>query len=323
MIGYGFLYAVAGAMFAAFALLSAADRGNPRRWGNAGFYALISLSFIAGDRLGDLGNGVLVLGLVAIAGTGLMGRGAGPTTSAAQRRAEASRRGDRLFLPALVIPVVALLGSLPFLPPFKQSALGHAAAALVDPKQATLVALTCGVLLALAIGYAWLRPRLATPFAEGLRLMDGVGWAAILPQMLASLGAVFLLAQVGDVVGGIARLAIPDGSLIAAVAVYALGMAAFTMVMGNAFAAFPVMFAGVGMPILVRHYHGDPAVIAAIGMLAGFCGTLITPMAANFNLVPAALLDLKDKSAVIRAQIPTALPLLAANILLLYLLGFR
>ena len=323
MIGYGFLYAVAGAMFAAFALLSAADRGNPKRWGNAGFYALISLSFIAGDRLGDLGNGMLVLGLVAIAGTGLMGRGAGPTTSAEQRRAEAGRRGDRLFLPALVIPVVALLGSLPFLPLFKESALGHAAAVLVDPKQATLVALTLGVLLALAIGYAWLRPRLATPFAEGLRLMDGVGWAAILPQMLASLGAVFLLAQVGDVVGGIARLAIPDGSLIAAVAVYALGMAAFTMVMGNAFAAFPVMFAGVGMPILVRHYHGDPAVIAAIGMLAGFCGTLITPMAANFNLVPAALLDLKDKSAVIRAQIPTALPLLAANILLLYLLGFR
>lgn len=323
MIGYGFLYAVAGAMFAAFALLSAADRGNPKRWGNAGFYALISLSFIAGDRLGDLGNGMLVLGLVAIAGTGLMGRGAGPTTSAEQRRAEAGRRGDRLFLPALVIPVVALLGSLPFLPLFKESALGHAAAVLVDPKQATLVALTLGVLLALAIGYAWLRPRLATPFAEGLRLMDGVGWAAILPQMLASLGAVFLLAQVGDVVGGIARLAIPDGSLIAAVAVYALGMAAFTMVMGNAFAAFPVMFAGVGMPILVRHYHGDPAVIAAIGMLAGFCGTLMTPMAANFNLVPAALLDLKDKRAVIRAQIPTALPLLAANILLLYTLGFR
>lgn len=323
MIGYGFLYALAGAMFAAFALLGAADRGNAKRWGNAGFYALIALSFLAGDRLGDLGNGVLVLGLVAIAGTGSMGRGARATTSTSERAAEARRRGDRLFVPALIIPVVALLGSLAFLPPIKQTALGRGAALLVDPKQATLVALALGVLIALAIGYAWLRPRPLTPFAEGLRLMDGVGWAAVLPQMLASLGAVFLLAQVGDVVGGIARLAIPEGSLIAAVAVYALGMAAFTMVMGNAFAAFPVMFAGIGMPVLIRHYHGDPAVIAAIGMLAGFCGTLMTPMAANFNLVPAALLDLKDKSAVIRAQIPTALPLLAANIMLLYFLGFR
>jgi uncharacterized membrane protein len=141
--------------------------------------------------------------------------------------------------------------------------------------------------------------------------------------MLASLGAVFALAGVGQVVGGIAGAAIPAGSLIGAVLVYALGMASFTMVMGNAFAAFPVMFAAVAMPLLIGQHHGDPAVIAAIGMLAGFCGTLMTPMAANFNLVPAALLDLKDKSAVIRAQVPTALPLLAVNIALLYWLGFR
>jgi uncharacterized membrane protein len=40
--------------------------------------------------------------------------------------------------------------------------------------------------------------------------------------------------------------------------------------MGNAFAAFPVMFAAIGMPLLITTYHGDPAVISAIGMLAGF-----------------------------------------------------
>ena len=313
MIGTNFIYTVAGLMFAGFAWLSASDRGNAKRFGNAGFYALLSGSFLFGDRIGDLGNGVLVLGLVAIAGTGAMGRGARGTTGAIERQAEAARRGNRLFLPALVIPATALLGTLAF----------KGVPALVDPKQITLVALTCGVLLALAIGYAWFRPRPATPFAEGLRLMDSVGWAAVLPQMLASLGAVFALAGVGQVVGGIAGAAIPAGSLIGAVLVYALGMAAFTMVMGNAFAAFPVMFAAVAMPLLIGRHHGDPAVIAAIGMLAGFCGTLMTPMAANFNLVPAALLDLKDKSAVIRAQIPTALPLLAVNIALLYWLGFR
>lgn len=313
MIGTNFIYAVAGLTFAAFAMLSATDRGNAKRFGNAGFYALLGVSFLFGDRIGDFGNGVLVLGLVAIAGTGAMGRGARGTTGTTERQAEAARRGNRLFLPALVIPATALLGTLAF----------KSLPALVDPKQITLVALTCGVLLALAIGYAWFRPRAATPFAEGLRLMDGVGWAAVLPQMLASLGAVFALAGVGQVVGGIAGAAIPDGSLVGAVLVYALGMAVFTMVMGNAFAAFPVMFAAVAMPLLIGRHHGDPAAIAAIGMLAGFCGTLMTPMAANFNLVPAALLDLKDKSAVIRAQVPTALPLLAVNIALLYWLGFR
>jgi len=313
MIGAGFLYGVAGLTFVAFAILSAGDRANPRRWGNAAFYALLATSFLGGDRIGDIGNGVLVIGLVAIAGLGLMGRSARATTDAATRADEAARRGNRLFLPALVIPVTALGGTLLF----------WAVPGLVDPKQVTLVALSLGVLIALGIGYAWLRPGIATPYAEGVRLMDAVGWAAVLPQMLASLGALFALAGVGGVVGGLAGQAIPTGSLIGAVLAYTIGMAAFTMVMGNAFAAFPVMTAAIGVPLLMRHYGGDPAVVAAIGMLAGFCGTLMTPMAANFNLVPAALLDLKDRYAVIRAQWPTALPLLAVNVALLYWLGFR
>ena len=95
------------------------------------------------------------------------------------------------------------------------------------------------------------------------------------------------------------------------VAVFGLGMAIFTMVMGNAFAAFPVMAAAIGVPLVIQGYGGDPAVVGAVGMLAGFCGTLMTPMAANFNLVPAALLELKDQYGVIRAQVATALPLLA------------
>jgi uncharacterized membrane protein len=99
-------------------------------------------------------------------------------------------------------------------------------------------------------------------------------------------------------------------------------MALFTMIMGNAFAAFPVMAAAIGVPLLIVHHHGDPAVIGAIGMLAGFCGTLMTPMAANFNIVPAALLELKDRNGVIKAQIGTAIPLLAVNLLLIYVLAF-
>ncbi|WP_076072989.1 DUF979 domain-containing protein [Sphingomonas montana] len=308
MIGLDFVYAVAGATFAAFAWLSLVDRSNPRRFGTGAFYGLIAVSFFGGDRLGDIGNGVLVLALVALGGTGAVGRGA-TVAGGADGGAGAARHGNRLFLPALIVPVVALAGTL--LKP-----------AWIDPKQVTLVSLTIGVLIALAACYAWFRPAPRAPFDEGRRLMDGVGWAAVLPQMLAALGAVFALAGVGDVVGGLAARAIPDGNLFVAVLVYGLGMAGFTIVMGNAFAAFPVMTAGVGVPVLVRGMGGDPALIAAIGMLAGFCGTLLTPMAANFNLVPAVLLDL-DRTAVIRAQAPTAVVLLAVNILLIYFLGFR
>ena len=153
--------------------------------------------------------------------------------------------------------------------------------------------------------------------------MDSIGWAAVLPQMLAALGAIFAAAGVGTTIGAIAGAILPEGSIFLAVLLYALGMVVFTMIMGNAFAAFPVMAAAIGVPLLIHAGGGNPAVIGAVGMLSGFCGTLMTPMAANFNIVPAALLELKSQYAVIRAQVPTALALLVANILILYVAGFH
>lgn len=315
MIGINAVYMLAGGVFTLFALLGAADAANPKRWGNAAFWGLLALSMLAGDQLGDLGNGVLVLCLVLIAGSGQMGRSvsvAGTAGTIDEIAAPARHYGNGLFALAAVIPLTALIGTLAF----KQWP------ELVDPKQVTLIALATGVLLALAIGYLWLRPTARTPFDAGRQLADSVGWAAILPQMLASLGAIFTLAGVGNVVGDLIGTVIPQGSLMGAVLAFGLGMALFTMVMGNAFAAFPVMFAGVGFPLLIGTHGGDPAIICAIGMLCGFCGTLMTPMAANFNIVPAALLELPDRNGVIKAQIGTALPLLIVNIALLYWLAF-
>lgn len=308
MLTLTFAYAVAGAIFAGFAALGIRDR----RPGNAAFHALLALSFIAGDQLGDIGNGVLVLVLVTLAGTGALKRSAPATTSPDERRTQAARLGNRLFLPALIVPATALVGTLVL----KDSGL-------VDPKQVTLIALALGVLIALVATMLWLRPPLLSPLQEGRRLIDAVGWALVLPQMLASLGAVFALAGVGAIVGEGVGAVIPDGSRLAAVVAYTGGMALFTIVMGNAFAAFPVMTAAVALPLLIRQFDGDPAVICAIGMLSGFCGTLLTPMAANFNIVPATLLELDDRNGVIRAQIATAVPLLLVNTVLMYLLAFR
>jgi uncharacterized membrane protein len=311
MIRLWHVYLVAGAAFAAFAGLSARDPSNPKRWVNAGFWGLMALSMLAGDRLGDLGNGLLVLALVGIAGFGGLGKGAAPDEREA-RQSRARQHGNLLFLLAAVIPLTALVGTFAF----------KAIPSVVDPRQATMVSLALGALLAMSIGLVWLRESPVVPLQEGRRLMDSVGWAGVLPQMLASLGAVFAAAGLGKVVGGLMSGVIPDGSRLGAVLAYALGMALFTMLMGNAFAAFPVMMAAIGLPLLVQHYHGDPAVIAAVGMLAGFCGTLMTPMAANFNIVPAVLLELKDRNAVVKMQVPTALPLLAFNIALIWWAAF-
>ena len=310
MIGLPFVYAIAGTIFGAWSVLTAIDSAQPRRWTSAAFWGLLALSFLAGDRLGDLGNGVLVLALVAIGGTGWLGRANPPTTSDTERAASAAARGNRLLLPALIVPAVALVGTL-------------AAPGFIEGKQVTLVCLAAGAIIAVVATALWLRPPPLAPLQEGRRLVSQIGWAIILPQMLASLGAVFALAGVGGIVGDIAGGLIPDGARFAAVLVFTLGMAGFTMIMGNAFAAFPVMMAAVGLPVLVFAQGGNPAIVAAVGMLAGFCGTLMTPMAANFNIVPAALLELDDRNGVIKAQVATALPLLAINTLLIWGLAFR
>ncbi len=317
MITLTWIYVLAGLMFAAFAILSGLDRTNARRWGNAAFWGLMALSLIGGSSIGDLGNGLLVLSLAGLAGFGAIGRGVPLTTTETERETLSHRLGNRLFLVALVIPATALVGTLLY------TYTPLASFGVFEAKRETYILLGLGVLLALGTLFVWLRPPMLAPLQEGRRLIDSIGWAAVLPQMLAALGVVFAAAGVGTVIGDMTRAVIPDGNIALTVIVFAVGMALFTMIMGNAFAAFPVMAAAIGVPLLITAYRGDPAVIGAVGMLAGFCGTLMTPMAANYNIVPAALLELRDRNAVIKAQIATALPLLGVNIAIIYFVAFR
>lgn len=312
MITYEWLYVVAGAAFAVWAALSAKDG----RWANAAFWALLAVSFFFGSHLSDLANGGLVLAMVAIAGFGGLKRSDPPTTTPEERQAHAARLGNRLFLPALVVPLTAVAATLLY------NYTPLSGTGLFEARRETLILFGIGVLAALAAAMVWLRPPLTAPAQEGRRLIDSIGWAAILPQMLAALGAVFALAGVGEIIGGVARGIIPEGSVFLTVVVFAAGMALFTMIMGNAFAAFPVMATAIGIPLLIETYGGDPAVIGAVGMLAGFCGTLLTPMAANFNIVPAALLELKDQNGVIRQQVGTAVPLWVCNVIIIYVGAF-
>ena len=317
MIRIGAVYVLAGLLFAAVSVLSARDRQSPKRIGNAVFWGLLAVSFLFGNFLGDLGNGLLVLALAGAGALRWMGPSSPATATLQQRQSSATLRGNRLFLPALAIPVIALGGTLVL----KRVDLGGGP--LIDPFQATPISLALGIVVALTGAIIWLRPPIVVPLQEARRLLDSIGWAAILPQMLAALGAVFALSGVGDQVGRLMTETMPLDSRFGAVAAYTVGMALFTMVMGNGFAAFPVMTAAIGLPLVVHRFGGDPAIVAALGMLSGFCGTLMTPMAANFNIVPVALLGLKDRNAVIKAQAPTALVLLVVNTLLMYVLAFR
>ncbi|HEX4077683.1 MAG TPA: DUF979 domain-containing protein [Rhizomicrobium sp.] len=311
------VYVFAGLVFAGVAVLSARDLSNLRRFGNAAFWGLFAASFLFGSHLTNAENGFLALALAILGGFRFLGAGRGHEAAVSGRFASAERHGNWLFMPALVVPATALFGSLVL----KTMIVGGAP--LIDPKQATVISLALGVAIAWIAATVWIRPRAVVALDEGRRLMDAIGWAAVLPQMLASLGAVFALAGVGKAVGTLATAYIPLESPLAAVCAYCLGMALFTAIMGNAFAAFPVMTAAIGLPLIVHKFGGSPAIMSAIGMLCGFCGTLTTPMAANFNIVPAALLELPDRNAVIKAQLPTAFLLLLCNTILMYLLVFR
>jgi uncharacterized membrane protein len=310
------IYWLTGLMMTGVSIVNWRDRSNRRRLNNTAFWGVYAITFLFGSRLPDLVSGFLVIAMVLVAS--IRGLGQGTDRSSPEEREESAKRwGNKLFIPALTIPILTVAGTFAF------KLVTINGAPLVDVKQVTVISLAIATLVALAVGMILLRPPISAPIREARRLLDAVGWAAVLPQMLAALGALFALAGVGNVVSGLAQRWIPLDTPFVVVVTYAVGMALFTMIMGNAFAAFPVMTAGIGLPLIVQKFGGDPTIMSAIGMLSGFCGTLMTPMAANFNIVPTALLELPDENAVIKVQIPTALILLGANILLMNFLVFH
>jgi uncharacterized membrane protein len=318
MITLQAVYWLLGGYLALLAWRGWRDRGNPRRHTTALFWALLALLLFAAERMPARAVGVCVVVLVLLAGFGGLRTGRYRESSIDDKRSEAARLGHRLFVPALAIPAITLLGTLTL----KRIAI-DGRPLFENANTATLTSLAIACVIALAMACAQLRQTPWTAVEQSRRLVDAIGWAALLPLLLATLGSVFEAAGVGQAVSGVVRGAIPVDNALFVVVAYALGMAAFTIVMGNAFAAFPVMTAGIGLPLLVELHGADAASMAAIGMLSGYCGTLMTPMAANFNLVPAALLELKDPYGVIRAQWATGALLLLCNIALMYFIVFR
>lgn len=317
MITLQWIYWLAGGYFGWIALRGWRDRGNPRRHTTGLFWALLAMSMLVGEHLPSTVMGGVVIALATIAGFGGLRSGRYAQSDADEKRVEAARLGNRLFWPALAIPAVTVLLAVVL------DDIEVAGVRLLDDQQTTLIGLGIACAVATALACRLTRQPLHSAIEQSRRLIDAIGWAALLPLLLATLGSVFAASGVGLAVADLTTQAIPVENRLAVVLAYAIGMAGFTMIMGNAFAAFPVMTAGIGLPLLVNGHGADAASMAAIGMLSGYCGTLMTPMAANFNLVPVALLELRDPNAVIRAQIGTAIPLLTCNIVLMYFIIFR
>jgi uncharacterized membrane protein len=309
-----YLYWLVGALLLAAAALIACDKAHPRRIWSALFWADLGLLFAAGDQMSPAAAGAQVLFLTAIAACGGLRHGAARRLSQVAREASAARLGPKLLIPALTIPVITLIGPL---------ALGHAKIGslfVLDPHNATLAALGIGCVVALGIACWLTRATVAQALRQSRELTDVIGWALVLPQMLAMLGAMFQHTGVGKAIATLAEHYAPVDVRWMAVIVYCFGMAVFSSIMGGGFASFPLMAGGIGVPVLIGTFHGNPAVVAALGMFSAYAGVLVTPMAAHFNLIPSALLELPDRYGVIKAQAPTALFVLVVNAVLMYYL---
>lgn len=298
-----FFYCIIGLIFIGTGFKALKDPTCEKRITTAAFWFILAATFIAGPYFPRWITGLCVVLMAILTAFKRVAPSSSDVPAAAKTRAAADRLGYSVFIPPLLLAFSAVLVATFFKSLGANNAIG-----------------VSGV-IALIAAFLLFRPKPVYAAKDCTRLTDNVGVTGILPQVLAALGAVFTAAGVGDVIAAGVSAVIPSGNLFAATAVYCIAMAVFTMIMGNGFAAFSVITVGIGIPFLIAQ-GADQAVVGALGLTAGYCGTLMTPMAANFNILPAAVLETKNKYTVILSQLPMALFMLAIHIVLMYFLAF-
>lgn len=296
------LYVMCGVVCFIAAYCAFFGKEQESRTGTSLFWFILGVIFAFGKYIPKNVVGLMILVLAALAAFKKVKVGRFSTSSAEFRERKAGEIGDKLFIPALAIAAAAFGVA-------QYTSLGG------------LVGLGIGAIAALLLSLAITKATLSEVGRESGRLLHQVGPSSILPQLLAALGALFNAAGVGDVISEGISAVFPSNNVMLGVVAYCVGMALFTMIMGNAFAAFAVITAGVGVP-LVLNQGADPAIAAALAMTAGYCGTLMTPMAANFNIVSASILELKDKYMIIKKQVPVGIAMLVIHIILMLMLAF-
>ncbi len=296
------MYVLCGLVCLATAYYSYVDTELKTRYGTVAFWVLLAFTFVAGPHVPPAIIGAVVVLMGILTATRQVNIASLMNSTDAFREEHSLKLGNQLFIPALTIAVVAFIVG-------QFTDLGG------------LVGLGFGAIIATIIAMVMTKaPAKYIPY-DGSRLLQQVGAVAILPQLLAALGALFAAAGVGQVIAeGISGI-LPQGNILAGVIAYCVGMALFTMIMGNAFAAFAVITAGIGIPF-VYSQGANPWIAGALALTAGYCGTLMTPMAANFNIVPAAILETENRNRVIISQVPVAIAMLIVHIILMYFWAF-
>ena len=295
-IGLNVVWVIIGLITIYAGIKNLLDKENPSRVGTAVFWCSFGIVCGFGSWLPAKVSGVLVLimCLPPIFKKVKIGKTDNPTKEHTEQQFK--KIGMKIFVPAFSVAVCSLFFAL-------------------FSNMSSMVAITVGVIVAMVLLMAFdtKQNKSAVFLNDSERFLGITGPLSMLPQLLGCLGGVFTAAGVGDVIAQLVEKIVPKGNVNIGIIVYAIGMVLFTMIMGNAFAAITVMTVGIGAPFVLA-YGANPVVIGMLALTCGYCGTLLTPMAANFNILPVAILNMKDRWGAIKNQVLVAIFMLVFQI---------
>ena len=295
-IGLNVVWVIIGLITIYAGIKNLLDKENPSRVGTAVFWCSFGIVCGFGSWLPAKVSGVLVLimCLPPIFKKVKIGKTDNPTKEHTEQQFK--KIGMKIFVPAFSVAVCSLFFAL-------------------FSNMSSMVAITVGVIVAMVLLMAFdaKQNKPAVFLNDSERFLGITGPLSMLPQLLGCLGGVFTAAGVGDVIAQLVEKIVPKGNVNIGIIVYAIGMVLFTMIMGNAFAAITVMTVGIGAPFVLA-YGANPVVIGMLALTCGYCGTLLTPMAANFNILPVAILNMKDRWGAIKNQVLVAIFMLVFQI---------
>lgn len=306
-------YVLIGFLLLATAMISYKNINDNRKYIAASFWALLGVVFIIGPYIPYEVTGFIIIVIGILSFTKSVNIGDIEQIDEAFRNKQSGLIGSKIFIPSLIIAIGAFVFST-LLPMIAGEASNASTLGFIAIGLSAFIGLVSSLLITKA--------PVKQSVNDGTRILRTMGSLSILPQLLGALGAVFTAAGVGDLIAKLLGSVISDQNAFLGVVAYCVGMAIFTMIMGNAFAAFTVITVGIGIPFVFAN-GANPVIASALAMTAGFCGTLMTPMGANFNILPATLLETKSQYSVIRYQIPFAVILLVIHIFLMYFLAFN
>lgn len=295
-IGLNVVWVIIGLITIYAGIKNLLDKENPSRVGTAVFWCSFGIVCGFGSWLPAKVSGalVLIMCLAPIFKKVKIGKTDNPTKEHTEQQFK--KIGMKIFVPAFSVAVCSLFFAL-------------------FSNMSSMVAITVGVIVAMILLMAFdaKQNKPAVFLNDSERFLGITGPLSMLPQLLGCLGGVFTAAGVGDVIAQLVEKIVPKGNVNIGIIVYAIGMVLFTMIMGNAFAAITVMTVGIGAPFVLA-YGANPVVIGMLALTCGYCGTLLTPMAANFNILPVAILNMKDRWGAIKNQVLVAIFMLVFQI---------